>query len=75
MREGAVAAYLLSAALALSLACLNEKRLTPRAVALALVAAGHFFLLSANIFFFATAERADSDYFYDRDFGRYWRWA
>ena len=75
MREGAVAAYLLSAALALSLACLNEKKLTPRAVALALVAAGHFFLLSANIFFFATAERADSDYFYDRDFGRYWRWA
>lgn len=70
-----MAAYLLSAALALSLACLNEKRLTPRAVALALVAAGHFFLLSANIFFFATAERADSDYFYDRDFGRYWRWA
>ena len=70
-----MAAYLLSAALALSLACLNEKRLTPRAVALALVAAGHFFLLSANIFFFATAERADSDYFYDCDFGRYWRWA
>ena len=70
-----MAAYLLSAALALSLACLNEKKLTPRAVALALVAAGHFFLLSANIFFFATAERADSDYFYDRDFGRYWRWA
>ena len=70
-----MAAYLLSAALALSLACLNEKRLTPRAVALALVAAGHFFLLAANIFFFANAERADSDYFYDRDFGRYWRWA
>ena len=70
-----MAAYLLSAALALSLACLKEQRLTPRAIALFVVAASHFLLLSVNIFFFATAETPDSDYFYDRDFGRYWRWA
>ena len=70
-----MAAYLLSAALVLSLACLKEQRLTPRAIALFVVAAAHFLLLSVNIFFFATKERPDSDYFYDRDFGRYWRWA
>ena len=73
--EGVVVlCYLLAALLSLTLAAAREPHPSPRSIALAVVAALHFCMVFVNVFFFSVVERTDSDYFYDRDFGRYWRW-
>jgi hypothetical protein len=79
--EGAVAGYLLATALLLSLALLREPKLTPRAGLLFIVAFLHFVMSSFNFYYFFKSERSGSDYFhrkgdyfYDPDFGKYWRW-
>lgn len=72
--EAEVTAYLLSLALLLSIALLKESELSKRAVALFLVVLFHFVMLCVNIYFFST-DKLDNNYAYDRDFGRYWRWA
>ena len=70
-----VTAYLLSVVLLLSFELAREAKLSKRSAALGTIALLHFLMLSVNLFFFGHAERTDSDYFYDPDFGRYWRWA
>ena len=70
-----VTAYLLSVVLLLSFELAQEAKLSRRSAALFAIAFLHFLMLSVNLFFFGHAERTDSDYFYDPDFGRYWRWA